>query len=207
MIDDNGAEQVFADSELILDAVGDGSIGNSDNRDAVLQMTSGLSDEEKEAEAQMKALQEDIFWAKQRAFAAQLEAKADSGVRAENKDKFAKRRLGLTSDTLYFSILIACLLWIVAPNPFVTLSYLFGALSGTAYSYGLGKFVETIGGSIDDIEAEGAGVGQARFAFLIILIIVLGKFRSQGLQEIPTIMGFFTYQLASLGQGLKEIDD
>ena len=45
--DDNGAEQVFADSELILDAVGDGSIGNSDNRDAVLQMTSGLSDEEK----------------------------------------------------------------------------------------------------------------------------------------------------------------
>ena len=45
--DDNGAEQVFADSELILDTVGDGSIGNSDNRDTILQMTSELSDEER----------------------------------------------------------------------------------------------------------------------------------------------------------------
>jgi hypothetical protein len=127
----------------------------------------------------------------------------------ENKEKFAKRRLALTSDTLYFSLLISCLLWLFSSNPFVTISYLFGATSGTAYAYGLGKYVETIGGSIDDIEEEGAGagIGSARFAFLILLFVVVGKFRDQGLLEIPSIMGFFTYQLASLGQGLREIDD
>jgi len=72
----------------------------------------------------------------------------------------------------------------------------------------LGKYVETIGGSVQDGEdVRGAGVGQARFAFLILLILFVGKFRSQGLLEIPSISGFFTYQLASLAQGLREIDD
>lgn len=147
------------------------------------------------------------FWAKQRALAAQLTTKADDGLKAEQMAKFAARRAALTSDTLYFSILIGCALWLTFPNPFVTASYLFGALAGTAYSYGLGKYVESLGGSIDDPGAEGAGVGQARFAFLILLFVVVGKFRSQGLLEIPSIAGFFTYQLASLNQGLREIDD
>ena len=136
-----------------------------------------------------------------------MSTKADSSLKQELADKFAKRRLALTSDTFYFSILISSALWIIFPNPFVTLSYLFGAISGTAYSYGLGKYVESIGGSIDDANIEGAGVGQARFAFLILLFVVVGKYRSQGLLEIPSIMGFFTYQLASLNQGLREIDD
>ena len=52
-----------------------------------------------------------------------------------------------------------------------------------------------------------AGVGEARFAFLILLFIFVGKFRSQGLLEIPSIAGFFTYQIASLRQGLKEYND
>ena len=156
---------------------------------------------------QKKEIYQKIFWAQQKALAAEMSSNIEGDVRQENRDKFAKRRLALTSDTFYFSILIASVLWIIYSNPFVTLSYLFGALSGTAYSYGLGKYVESIGGSIDDVEVEGAGVGQARFAFLILLFVVVGKFRSQGLLEIPSIMGFFTYQLASLNQGLKEIDD
>jgi len=156
---------------------------------------------------QKKEIYQKIFWAKQKALAAEMSSKEGDIVKQENRDNFAKRRLALTSDTLYFSILIASVLWIIYSNPFVTLSYLFGALSGTAYSYGLGKYVESIGGSIDDVEIEGAGVGQARFAFLILLFVVVGKFRSQGLLEIPSIMGFFTYQLASLNQGLREIDD
>ena len=62
-----------------------------------------------------------------------------------------------------------------------------------------------MGGTIDDaIAVEGAGVGQARFAFLILLFVFDGKFRAYGVLEIPSIMGFFTYQLASLSQGLKE---
>ena len=91
------------------------------------------------------------------------------------------------------------------------LSYLCGAVLGTAYSYGLGKYVQTLGDELATANAEpgqGTDFGQARFAFIIILLVVLAKFRGQtGLQEIPTIAGFFTYQLASLNQGLKELDD
>ena len=81
---------------------------------------------------------------------------------------------------------------------------------GIAYTYGLGKSVEVIGQSIDDVGAtQGAGVGEARFAFLIVLFLFVGKFRGgdYGLQEIPSIAGFFTYQIASLNQGLREIND
>jgi len=79
---------------------------------------------------------------------------------------------------------------------------------GLAYTYGLGKYVETIGGVATEADAvRGAGVGQARFAFLIILFILVGKFRSSGLMEVPTILGFFTYQIGSLLQGLRATDD
>jgi hypothetical protein len=97
------------------------------------------------------------------------------------------------------------LFWLLSPNPFTALSYMLGAILGTAYTYGLGKFVESIGGSAYDAEdVKGSGVGSARFAFLIVLFIFVGKFRSEGLQEIPSIMGFFTYQISTLSQGLKD---
>ena len=49
-------------------------------------------------------------------------------------------------------------------------SYAFGATMGTAYSYGLGKYV--LGGSAADMDSvEGAGVGQARSAFLKIFCL------------------------------------
>ena len=68
--------------------------------------------------------------------------------------------------------------------------------------------METIGGVATEAEAiKGAGVGQARFAFLILLFIFVGKFRSYGLMEVPTILGFFTYQLGSLFQGMRATDD
>jgi hypothetical protein len=79
---------------------------------------------------------------------------------------------------------------------------------GLAYAYGLGKYVGQIGGSATDAETlRGAGVGQARFAFLILLFIFVGKFRSSGLLEVPTIAGFFTYQIGSLLQGLRATDE
>ncbi len=106
------------------------------------------------------------------------------------------------------SVLIFCLVWILSPNPFTGVSYLLGASLGTAYTYGLGKYVETLGGSAyDAADVKGSGVGSARFAFLIALFIFVGKFRSAGLQEIPAIMGFFTYQLSTLSQGLKDAFD
>ena len=60
---------------------------------------------------------------------------------------------------------------------------------------------------MDSDAIEGAGVAQARFAFLILLFVVISKFRPYGMQEIPSIAGFFTYQIASLSQGLKQYDD
>jgi hypothetical protein len=102
--------------------------------------------------------------------------------------------------------LIFAALWSVSDSPLTPVSYVFGSIFGLAYSFGLGKFVETIGGSaFEDGAVEGAGVGQARFAFLIALFIIAG--RVPALQEIPAIAGFFTYQLGSLSQGLKEIND
>lgn len=111
----------------------------------------------------------------------------------------------LVIETFYFSTIFFCGIWALVPNPYTGVSYLLGAVLGTAYTYGLGKYVETLGGNAYDSEdIKGSGVGSARFAFLILLFIFVGKFRSQGLQEIPAIMGFFTYQLASLSQGLKD---
>ena len=108
--------------------------------------------------------------------------------------KYQKRVSGLVTDTSFFTFYIFCALWILFPNPFVPISYGIGSSCGIAYSYGLGKYVQTVGSTIDDVtgDIQGAGVGAARFAFLIILFILVGKFRAEGLLEIPTILGFFT---------------
>jgi hypothetical protein len=45
-------------------------------------------------------------------------------------------------------------MWLFFDNPFFSFSYAFGATFGTAYAYGLAKYVETIGGSIDDTEGK-----------------------------------------------------
>jgi hypothetical protein len=148
------------------------------------------------------------FWTRQKELMDEMSNASEASLKAEMQDKFAQRRLGLVGDTAYFGFFIFCLAWIVSENPMVAISYSFGATMGLAYAYGLGKYVETVGASPEKvIESQGAGVGGARFAFLILLFIIVGRFRSEGLLEVPAIAGFFTYQLASLSQGLKEIND
>lgn len=148
------------------------------------------------------------FWSQQQEILNAMKDSVDKSLAKDEREKFAKRRAGLLGDTAYISFFIFCTLWSITDNPLVAFSYSLGALMGIAYTYGLGKYVETIGGTMEDAEVNpGSGVGQARFAFLILLFVVIGKFRSVGLQEVPTIAGFFTYQLASLSQGLKNYDD
>jgi hypothetical protein len=148
------------------------------------------------------------FWTRQKELIDEMSNANEASVKAEMQDKFSKRRLGLVGDTAYFGFFIFCLLWITSENPFVAISYSFGATMGLAYAYGLGKYVETVGASPEEvISSQGAGVGGARFAFLILLLIIVVRFRSEGLLEVPAIAGFFTYQLASLSQGFKEIND
>lgn len=150
----------------------------------------------------------DDFWSQQKALLEEMTQKEEKIERSEQSVKFAARQAGLVGDTAFFSAMIFSILWGTCVNPFVPISYSLGAVLGLAYCYGLGRSVETVGASIDDAGAvQGAGVGSARFAFLILLLVVVGKFRSAGLIEIPAILGFFTYQLGSLSQGVKEIND
>jgi hypothetical protein len=152
----------------------------------------------------------ELFWNSQQELARKLSTQTKVSLRQEQFDKFEKRRLALVIDTAYIAWFIFCACWLIFTNPMTAVSYAFGATMGIAYTYGLGKSVEVIGQSIDDVGAtQGAGVGEARFAFLIILFLFVGKFRGGefGVQEIPSIAGFFTYQIASLNQGLRQIND
>ena len=145
------------------------------------------------------------FWQQQRDLMNEMTDQNEKSLKDEQQKSFAKVQNGLLTESIFITSLMFSLLWLACDNPFVPLSYIFGSVFGVAYAYGLGKYVETVGGTIDDAAAvEGAGVGQARFAFLILLFVFVGKFRAYGLLEIPSIMGFFTYQLATLSQGLKE---
>mmetsp|Transcript_4676 Transcript_4676/g.6643 ORF Transcript_4676/g.6643 Transcript_4676/m.6643 type:complete len:226 (+) Transcript_4676:93-770(+) len=149
----------------------------------------------------------DSFWEMQKELAVSMSESTEASRRREENAKYDKKVVALVTETFYFSVIISSVLWLIASNPFTPISYLLGGVLGTAYSYGLGKYVQTFGGSVMEPEdIKGAGVGSARFAFLILLFIFVGKFRSQGLQEIPAVFGFFTYQIASLSQGLKKVD-
>lgn len=150
----------------------------------------------------------DDFWTQQKELAEEMTNQENKSLREQQMKKYEERAQGLVGDTFFLSLMVFPLLWLCFDNPLFSASYLLGASFGLAYVYGLGKYVASLGGSVDDASAiQGAGVGQARFAFLILLFIFVGKFRSYGLVEIPCIAGFFTYQLASLTQGLKEIND
>lgn len=150
------------------------------------------------------------FWEKQKALVYEMKDIEKRSKKEIAVAKYRQRAIALIYDTAYISFYIFCALWFLFPNPFVPLSYSLGAICGVAYAFGLSKYVESVGGSIDDIGTgndPGAGVGAARFAFLILLFLFVSKFRSVGLLEIPSILGFFTYQLASISQGLREIND
>lgn len=48
------------------------------------------------------------FWTKQKELIAEMQDKSSRGLRDEQKEKFAQRRLGLVSDTAYFGFFIFC---------------------------------------------------------------------------------------------------
>ena len=183
---------------------------HNNNKDKLSLMQRQARESSSEVDEERERAQK-LFWESQAKLASSIKGmnkEQEAEMKLEQKQKYEKRRLSLVSDTAYLGVGIFSMLWLLLENPFVAISFGLGTSLGTAYSYGLGKYVETLGGSADDAETvEGAGVGQARFAFLILLFVFVGKFKSQGLLEIPSIAGFFTYQVASLYQGLKEYND
>jgi len=47
---------------------------------------------------------------------------------------------------------------------------------------------------------------QARFAFLILLFLLIGKFKGS-IEPVPAIGGFFTYFVAAISQSFEIYDD
>lgn len=48
------------------------------------------------------------FWAKQKELVSEMQEKSNRNYQQELKEKFAKRRLGLVTDTAYFGFFIFC---------------------------------------------------------------------------------------------------
>lgn len=110
-------------------------------------------------------------------------------------DKF---RSTFLSDSLFVSTLGLSLTWYFGTFK-DSYSFAIGSVLGIAYSILLGKYVEKIG------TGEKNKVNDAiRFAPVILLIALYGKFKLV-FSIIPELLGFFTsYQLASLLQIFNE---
>ena len=78
----------------------------------------------------------------------------------------------------------------------VALNYVIGATVGVWYLRLLGKKVETIGG-------QKSGLGNARFALIVGVIVVAS--RLQQLEILPIFLGFLTYKAAIIVYMLRSI--
>ena len=76
-------------------------------------------------------------------------------------------------------------------------SYGLGSALGLMYALLLSRYVEGLGSE------SGTGGGSARFAPVIILIVAYGKFKTD-LSILPELLGFFSYQVASLLQAFNQ---
>jgi hypothetical protein len=78
-------------------------------------------------------------------------------------------------------------------------SYGIGSVLGLMYALLLGRYVEQIGTD----GSRGGGGGSARFAPVILLIALYGKFKTE-LHIVPELLGFFTYQVSSFLQAFND---
>lgn len=126
----------------------------------------------------------------------------DSNKKFNRGKSFAARKFQLLFDSLWISALGLALMW--AGFSFeASVSYALGALLGFGYITLLGKTVEAVGAGPGEV--RGAGAGQARFAMVILLVLIAGKYRDT-IQVIPSIVGFSMYQVASLLQAFERDD-
>jgi len=108
-----------------------------------------------------KKKSDDEFWAKQRQLLSQMSSVANKSMQAEQRRKFAERRLALVSDTALFGFFIFCTLWTLFDNPFVAFSYALGATLGLAYAFGLGEYRHQIVGFV---RTRGTSHGSVSFS-------------------------------------------
>ena len=108
---------------------------------------------------------------------------------------FDNLRATFLADSVFVGALGLCLAWSFGTWKDVV-SFALGSALGLAYAVLLGRYVEGIGG-------QQKGGGAARFAPVILLVAVYGKYRTQ-LSIVPELLGFFSYQAASLLQIFNE---
>lgn len=120
-----------------------------------------------------------------------------------NHSTYEQQTNRLIVESLLVSSVILSDVWCMSNDPFLSLSYFLGAMMGTAYLMGLGKYVQTIGRNRREYNV----MGNTRFAYIGMLCVVVGTFHSHNLPYIPSIVGFFTYQLVFVLQSLTAKND
>ena len=128
----------------------------------------------------------------------QLQTKGKSRDRVMKS--FDNLRVTFLADSAFVAALGLCGFWAFGTYKDVV-SFGIGSVLGLGYAVLLGRYVEGIGGGGGQL--RGGGAGSARFAPVILLVVLYGKFRTQ-LSIVPELLGFFSYQLASLLQIFNE---
>lgn len=123
-------------------------------------------------------------------------------ISAEKRGKVMKGydnlRITFLLDNLFISALGLCILWGFGTYK-DAFSYGVGAFLGTGYAALLARYVESLGSK----QGGGAGGGAARFAPVVLLILLYSKNKDY-ISIVPEILGFFTFQVASLLQIFNE---
>lgn len=106
-------------------------------------------------------------------------------------------RITFLFDNLFVSAIGLALVWSLGTYK-DAFSYGIGALLGTGYAALLSRYVENLGGG-----GGGASGGAARFAPVLLLILLYAKNKTY-ISIIPELLGFFSFQVASLLQIFNE---
>lgn len=121
-------------------------------------------------------------------------------IKAREVALYEEGRNVVVGDHFFLGFLAVAALWRFASLKAIE-SYGLGVAFGGAYLYLLARYV----GSIGEASLEGAkegGIGQARFAIVGLLVAIAGKNRD-AVDFIPLLVGFFSYQAATLLQAFR----
>lgn len=124
--------------------------------------------------------------------------------RTKVMEGFQSARTTFILDSVFISFLGLCAFWYFGSFK-DTFSYTIGASLGLVYAWLLTRYVETLNKPAGGVGGGGGGGGgSARFAPVILLVLLYGK-NKDFIAIIPELMGFFTsYQLASFIQIFNE---
>lgn len=115
-------------------------------------------------------------------------------------NEYKQTQMKLLVDNLWISTIGFSLVW-YAFDYKTSLSFGVGCFLGNFYLLLLSRYVEGLGSGAGDV---GKG-GSARFALVILLVLIAGKFKND-INLIPELIGFSIYQLTTLLQAFDRKD-